>query len=70
MPWHCPACQTQIQHNPAELGPRHNVRFHGESYGWEAQFFERGELVYSRGAFVTRACIGVAQLQRDAMERL
>jgi hypothetical protein len=20
------------------------LRFHGESYGWEAQFFERGEL--------------------------
>jgi hypothetical protein len=24
-------------------------RFHGESYGWEAQFRERGELFASRG---------------------
>jgi hypothetical protein len=25
------------------------LRFHGESCGWEAQFFEAGELFYSRG---------------------
>ena len=31
------------------------LRFNGESYGWEAQFFERGELFVSHGAFVTRA---------------
>jgi hypothetical protein len=31
------------------------LRFHGESYGWEAQFFERGDLLCSRGGFVTRA---------------
>jgi hypothetical protein len=31
------------------------LRFHGESYGWEAQFLVRGELFYSHGAFVTRA---------------
>ena len=31
------------------------LRFHGESYGWEAQFLESGELLYSRGAFMTRA---------------
>jgi len=31
------------------------LRFHGESYGREAQFLERGDLFYSRGAFVTRA---------------
>jgi hypothetical protein len=30
------------------------LRFHGESYGWEARFFERGELFHSRGGFVTR----------------
>jgi hypothetical protein len=29
------------------------LRFHGESYGWEVQFFERGELFYSRGGFVS-----------------
>jgi len=27
------------------------LRFHGESYGWEAQFLERGELLVSRGGF-------------------
>jgi hypothetical protein len=31
------------------------ARFNGESYGWEAQFFERGELFVSHGAYVTRA---------------
>jgi hypothetical protein len=31
------------------------LRFHGESYGWEVQFFERGETFYGRGGFVTRA---------------
>jgi hypothetical protein len=31
-----------------------DLRFHGESYGWEAQILERGELFASRGAFVTR----------------
>jgi hypothetical protein len=30
------------------------LRFHGESYGWEVQFLERGELFASRGAFPTR----------------
>ena len=29
------------------------LRFHGESYGWEAMFLRDGELVYSRGAFTT-----------------
>jgi len=31
------------------------LRFNGESYGWEAQFFVRGELFTSHGTFVTRA---------------
>jgi hypothetical protein len=31
------------------------LRFHGESYGWEAQIFDQGELLTSHGAFVTRA---------------
>jgi hypothetical protein len=31
------------------------LRFHGESYGWEAQFLERGELFYSRDGFVLRS---------------
>ena len=45
------------------------LRFHGESFGWEAQFLERGELFASRGAFVTRkAAIAWAELERAAME--
>jgi hypothetical protein len=31
------------------------LRFHGESFGWEALLFERGELFASHGGFVTRA---------------
>jgi hypothetical protein len=45
------------------------LRFHGESFGWETQFFERGELFASRGAFVTRkAVIAWAEEERKAME--
>jgi hypothetical protein len=45
------------------------LRFNGESYGWEAQFFERGELVISRGGFVLRAlAIQWAEHERKAME--
>jgi hypothetical protein len=32
------------------------LRFNGESYGWEAQFLERGELFVSHGGFVLRDC--------------
>ena len=46
------------------------LRFHGESFGWEAQFLERGELFASRGAFVTRkAAIAWAEEERKAMEK-
>jgi hypothetical protein len=34
------------------------LRFHGESFGWEAQFLERGELFASRGAFVGDLAFG------------
>jgi hypothetical protein len=45
------------------------LRFNGESFGWEAQFFERGELVLSHGAFVMRAlAVQWAELERKAME--
>jgi hypothetical protein len=45
--------------------------FHAESYGWEAQFFERDELFYSRGGFVTRAlAVQWAEEERTAMEGL
>lgn len=41
------------------------LRFNGESFGWEAQFLERGELLMSRGGFVTRAlAVQWAELER------
>jgi hypothetical protein len=46
------------------------LRHHGEPYGWEAQFFERGELVIARGPFDTRAlAVQWAELERAAIER-
>lgn len=33
----------------------YELRFNGESYGWEALFLERGELFASHGGFVMRA---------------
>jgi hypothetical protein len=45
------------------------LRFHGESFGWETQFLERGELFFSRSAFVTRAAaVRWAEEMRRAME--
>jgi hypothetical protein len=45
------------------------LRFHGESYGWEAVFLERGELFYSHGLFVTKAlAVQWAAVERAAME--
>jgi hypothetical protein len=45
------------------------LRFHGESYGWEAQFFERGELFCSHGLFVTRElAVHWAEAQRAFFE--
>ena len=44
------------------------LRFHGESYGWEAQFYERGELLVGR-RFVTRAlAVEWAEEERKALE--
>jgi hypothetical protein len=44
------------------------LRFHGESYGWEAQILERGELFTARGTFVTRAAaIQWAEAERQAI---
>jgi hypothetical protein len=46
------------------------LRFHGESYGWEAQFLERGEFIYRRCLFVTKVvAVRWAELERAAMER-
>ena len=45
------------------------LRFHGESCGWEAQFLERGDLLYARGGFITRAAaITWAEQERKALE--
>ena len=46
-------------------------RFHGESYGWEAQFLvERGELSHSHGGFTTRAAaVQWANEERKAIEK-
>jgi hypothetical protein len=45
------------------------LRFHGESYGWEAQFLERGELLYARGGFVLRAlAVQWAEQEQKALE--
>jgi hypothetical protein len=48
---------------------RCELRFHGESYGWEVQFLERGTLFFAHGAFTTRAAaIEWATQQRQADE--
>jgi hypothetical protein len=47
------------------------LRFHGESFGWEAQFLERGELLYARGGLVMRAdAIAWAEEERKAGSRI
>jgi hypothetical protein len=45
------------------------LRFNGESYGWEAQLLEDGiDLFYSRGVFPTRAlAMQWAEQERDAI---
>ena len=46
------------------------LRFHGESYGWEVQFIERGELFASRGGFALRElAVRWADIERQAIER-
>jgi len=48
---------------------RVELRFHGESYGWEVQFIENdGWRFYGRGPFQTRAlAVQWAEIERDAM---
>lgn len=44
------------------------LRFNGESYGWEVQFFEHGDFLFARGAFITRAAaIAWAKCERHDM---
>ena len=38
------------------------------SFGWEAQFLERGELFYSRGGFALRAQAIRSEAEREAIE--
>jgi hypothetical protein len=48
---------------------RCELRFHGESFGWEAQFLEQGELFTSHGGFVTKAlAIQWAEEERKFLE--
>jgi hypothetical protein len=45
------------------------LRFHDESYGWEVQFHERGELFASRGGFALRElAVRWAEIERQAIE--
>ena len=47
------------------------LRFHGESFGWEAQFLERGDLLYARGGFVTRAsAVQWVEMEREGMKKV
>jgi hypothetical protein len=47
------------------------LKFHGESYGWEALFLERGELFASHGGFVTRGlAVQWAEAERSAVEKV
>lgn len=44
------------------------LHFRGESYGYEVQFHRRGELLFSHGAFVSRAsAVQWAEQQRAAL---
>ena len=46
------------------------LRFHGESYGQEAHFAERGELFYSRRGFALRGqAVQWAEKERKMMEK-
>jgi hypothetical protein len=47
-----------------------DLRCHGGSYGWEAQFLERGELMYGRRGFQTREqAVQWAKEERKALEK-
>ena len=48
------------------------LRFHGESYGWEVQFIEaRGHEFVARGRFLMRGlAVSRAERERDAMSKL
>jgi hypothetical protein len=45
------------------------LRFHGESWGWEAQFYERGEFLIGQRFDTRRLAIQRAEQERLALER-
>jgi hypothetical protein len=45
------------------------LRFHGESYGWEAPFFRNGEFFSSRRFDLKAQALEWAAEERQAMER-
>lgn len=49
---------------------RCELRFNGESYGWEAQYHLAGELLMAHGLFVTRAAaVQWAESMRKTVEK-
>jgi hypothetical protein len=46
-----------------------DLRFHGESYGWESMILRDGELVISQPFILKAAAIGWANEQRGEIER-
>jgi hypothetical protein len=44
------------------------LRFHGESYGWEAQFYERGEILIGRRFHTKGLAIQWAEEEKKALE--
>jgi hypothetical protein len=45
------------------------LRFHGESYGWEAQILREGELVIGRRFDLRRLAVQCAEEERKAIEK-
>jgi len=45
------------------------LRFHGESYGWEAQFFRDGEFFSGRRFDLKAQALQWAELERQALEQ-
>ena len=46
------------------------LRFHGESWGWEAQFFDRGEFLIGRRFDTRNQALQWAELERQAIDDL
>ena len=44
------------------------LRFHGESWGWEAQILQRGELSYSRRFLLRQQAVQWAEEERKALD--